>query len=72
MPEHILDNQLTVMEAARAANYSRETIYRALQANKIKHVKRKIGRLVFYLIDRESLMEYRAKYGREEKDGVTS
>jgi len=60
----ISPDQLTVLEAAKLTGYSRETIYRAVQTEKIKHVKRRIGRLIFYLIDRESLLAYRERYGR--------
>ena len=69
MTDSSSSDQLTVHEAAKLTGYSRETIYRAVQNEKIKHTKRRIGRLIFYLIDRVSLLEYRERFGRGAADG---
>lgn len=61
--------QLTVFEAAQATGYSRETIYRAVALGRIRHTKRRVGKLIFYLIDRQSLTEYCEKNGRGAADG---
>ena len=61
--------QLTVFEAAQSTGYSRETIYRALTLGRIRHTKRRVGKMVFYLIDKQSLEEYCEKNGRGAPDG---
>lgn len=69
MSESISSNQLTVLEAAKLTGYSRETIYRAITLQKIKHAKRRIGKIVFYLIDKQSLEDYCKQNGRGAADG---
>jgi len=54
----ILEGQITVHEAARLTGWTRQWIYDLCTENKIKSVKRRIGRMTFILIDKKSLLDY--------------